>query len=137
MDPWCHFDITLQRMEGLVRRNLLRARTSVEEWLLPGEEDLSSLPDSYVVSFTYFHERGFMTPAHKFLRGLLHYYKIEVQQLYPNGIQHMAAFITLCEGFLGISPHFDLWRYFFAITLQKREKSGRQELYMPMGCAGI
>ena len=29
----------------------------------------------------------------------------------------MAEFVTLCEGFLGISPHFDLWRYFFAITL--------------------
>ena len=50
----------------------------------------------------------------------------------------MAALIALCEGFLGISPHFDLWRYFFAVTLQKkREKSGRHELYMLMGCAGI
>ena len=50
----------------------------------------------------------------------------------------MAAFVTLCEGFLGISPHFDLWRYFFAIALQKkREKSGRQELHTPMGYAGI
>ena len=50
----------------------------------------------------------------------------------------MAAFIALCEGFLGISPHFDLWRYFFTVTLQnKREKSGRQELHMPMGCVGI
>ena len=50
----------------------------------------------------------------------------------------MAAFVALCEGFLGISPHFDLWRYFFAITLQKkRKKSGRQELHMPMGCIGI
>ena len=35
-----------------------------------------------------------------------------------------------------ISPHFDLWRYFFAVTLlKKREK--RQELNMPMGCVGI
>jgi len=35
-------------------------------------------------------------------------------------------------------PHFDLWRHFFAITLQKkREKSGRPELHMPMGRAGI
>ena len=50
----------------------------------------------------------------------------------------MVAFIALCERFLGISPHFDLWRYFFVVTLQKnREKSGRQELHMPMGCAGI
>ena len=108
MDLWCRSDITFQRMEGLVHRGLLRARTSAEEWLLPSEEDLPSPLDGYVVSFAYFHERGFATPAHKFLRGLLHYYKIELQHLNPNGIQHMAAFIALCEGFLGISPHFDL-----------------------------
>ena len=101
-------------------------RTSAEEWLLPGEEDLSSSPDGYVVSFAHFHDRGLATPAHKFLRGLLHYYKIESQHLNPNGIQHMAAFIALCKGFLGISPHFDLWRHFFAVNLQKkREKSDR------------
>ena len=82
------------------------------------------------MSFAHFHGRGLATPAHKFLRGLLHFYKIE--------LQHMATFVALCEGFLGISPHFDLWRYFFAINLQrKREKGSRQELHMPMGCAGI
>ena len=48
----------------------------------------------------------------------------------------MAAFVALCEGFLGISPHFNLWRYFFAVTLlKKREK--KQELNTPMGCTGI
>ena len=86
MDPWCHSDITFQRMEGLVRRGLLRARTSGEEWLLPSEEDLLSPLDGYVVSFVHFHERGFVTLAHRFLRGLLHYYKIELQHLNPNGI---------------------------------------------------
>ena len=65
-------------MEGLIRRGLLLAWTLAEEWLLPGEEDLSSPPDGYVVSFAHFHERGLMTPAHKFLRGLLHFYKIEL-----------------------------------------------------------
>ena len=50
----------------------------------------------------------------------------------------MAVFVALCERFLGISPHFDLWRYFFAVNLQKkREKGGRQELHMPMACADI
>ena len=126
MDPWCRSDITFQHMEGLVRCGLLRTRTSAEEWLLPDEEDLPSLPNGYVVLFAHFDEHGFATPAHKFLRGLLHYYKIELQQLNPNRIQHMVAFVALCEGFLGISPHFDLWRYFFTIILQKkREKSGR------------
>ena len=61
-----------------------------------------------MVSFVHFHERGFATPTHRFLWGLLHYYKIELQHLNPNGIQHMAALIALCEGFLVINPHFDL-----------------------------
>ena len=125
MDLWCHFDITFQRMEGLVRRGLLRARTSGKEWLLPGNEDSLSLPDGYVVLFAHFHERGLVTPTHKFLWGLLHFYKIELQHLDLNGIQHMAAFVML-------------WRYFFTINLQKkREKGGRQELHMPMGCVSI
>ena len=92
-------------------------RTTTEEWLLPGDEDAPPPPDGYVVSFAHFHERGFATPAHKFFRGLLHYYKVELQHLNPNRIQHIMVFIALCEGFLGISPHFDLWRYFFVVTL--------------------
>ena len=96
MDPWCRSDITFQRMEGLIHHGLLCAQTSAEEWLLPSEEDLLSLPDGYMVSFTHFHERGFMTPTHRFLWGLLHYYKIELQHLNPNGMQHMVAFVALC-----------------------------------------
>ena len=53
-------------MDGIVHRGLLRALTSAEEWLLPGNKDLSSSPDGYVVSFAHFHERGLMTPTHKF-----------------------------------------------------------------------
>ena len=117
MDSWCHSDITFQRMEGLVRCGLLHAWTLAKEWLLPGDDDLPSPPDGYVVLFAHFHEHGLMTPTHKFLHGLLHYYKIELQHLNPNGIQHMAVFIALCEGFLGIRPHFDLWRHFFAFNL--------------------
>ena len=81
---------------------------------------MPSPPDNYVVLFAHFHERGFATPAHRFLQGLLHYYKIELRHLNPYGIQHMVAFVALCEGFLGISPHFDLWRHFFAINLSKK-----------------
>jgi hypothetical protein len=78
---------------------------------------MSSSLDDYIFSFVHFHKQGLMTPAHQFLRGLLHYYKIELQHLNPNGIKHMAAFISLCEGFLGIQLHFDLWRYFFTVNL--------------------
>ena len=53
-----------------------------------------------------------------------------------NAVQHIAAFVALCEGFLGISPHFDLWWYLFTINLLKKQV-GKQELSMPVGCASI
>jgi hypothetical protein len=95
-------------MEGLVNRSLLRSRTAAHELMVPNGHDFPASPIGYVVSFVHFHKCGLMAPPHRFLLGLLHYYKIELQHLNPNGIQHIAAFIALCEGYLGIEPHFDL-----------------------------
>ena len=33
------------------------------------------------------------------------------------GIQHILTFVASCEGYLGIKPHFELWKYFFAVEL--------------------
>jgi hypothetical protein len=35
--------------------------------------------------------------------------------LAPNSITIIATFIHLCEAFLGITPHFHLWRHFFEL----------------------
>ena len=78
MEPWCCFNITLQCLEGLVRRGLLCAWTATEEWRLPSNEDTPSPLGGYVVSFAHFHERGFTIPAHQFLQGLLDYYQVEL-----------------------------------------------------------
>jgi hypothetical protein len=29
----------------------------------------------------------------------------------------MAAFVALCEAYMGIEPHFNLWNYFFHVWL--------------------
>ena len=78
------------------------------EWIVPGGEDVPSPPNGYIVSFVPFHERGFATAPHRFLRGWLHYYGLELQHLNPNGIQHISAFVALCKGYLGIEPQFEL-----------------------------
>jgi hypothetical protein len=64
-----------------------------------------------MASFAHFHERGLATPPHCFLIKLLDQYKLELQQLDPVGIQHITIFVALCKGFLGIEPHFNLWRH--------------------------
>jgi hypothetical protein len=38
---------------------------------------------------------------------------------------------------LGIEPHFELWKYFFVCSLQKKREKNKAELSMPMGCIGI
>ncbi|XP_072151143.1 uncharacterized protein [Setaria viridis] len=140
MGSWGVSHFTSSRAEGLVRKGLLCERTAAGEWELPGMEQVPSPPPGYVISFAHFHERGFASPPSRFFRGLLHHYGLELQHLNPNGIQHIAAFIALCEGFLGIEPHFSLWKYFFTVSLyQKSGKAGSQQRSppVPIGCAGI
>ena len=74
MDPGYKSNISHQRLEGLVHRGLLRPLTAAVEWQLPSEEGEPEPPEGYIVSFAHFHERGFATPAHQFLRGLMDYY---------------------------------------------------------------
>ena len=62
------------------------------------------------VVFQSFYEKGFTLPMGAFFRGLLFFYGLEVTHLKPNSIVQIAIFIHLCEAFLGITPHFNLWR---------------------------
>ena len=64
MELWLRSDVLHTRMESLVKKGLLHARTMVMEWIIPSGKDESSPPYGYVVSFVPFHERGFMTPPH-------------------------------------------------------------------------
>ena len=105
MEPWCHSDITYQCIEGLIYHGLLYAWTTTEEWRLPDEEDVLSPPYGYVISFVHFHERGFATPAHRFLRGLLHYYQIEWRHSSPRVRDSWGPIPTLiCGGTSSPSP---------------------------------
>ncbi|KAM0926342.1 hypothetical protein ACQ4PT_003453 [Festuca glaucescens] len=60
-------------------------------------------------------ENDIIFPAHEFLRCLLFSYGIQLWQLTPNSILHLAIFITICESFLGIDPHWGLWKKIFFV----------------------
>lgn len=92
-------------LDTLVSQGLLHN----EDLRLPGPKVVSSPSAGYVVSFVHFHEQGFdMLPLHPLLVGVLHYYKVQLHHLNPNGIQYMVAFVALCEGYLGIGLNFHL-----------------------------
>jgi hypothetical protein len=75
-----------------------------------------------LILFQHFVECGLALPACDFLRGLLYHYSIQLHHLNPNSILHRAIFIHLCEAFLGIEAHFNLFYYLFHLKPQPNEK---------------
>jgi hypothetical protein len=84
------------------------------------------------------------------MRALLQYYGVELHNFNPHSIAQAAIFAPICEVFLGIDPHWDLWTHLFSAeffaastdvkkvcmavraggcTLQLR--SGRAQQYIP------
>jgi len=76
-----------------------------------------------IVVFEDFFKRGFGVPIHPFLQGLLLYYEIGICNLHPNSILLISTFIHLCEAYVRIEPHFDLFRYLFCLR-KKRAVGG-------------
>jgi hypothetical protein len=73
--------------------------------IFPSTEVIPAPPPGFWVMFLAFLLRGFSLPAHEFLRGLLFVYGVQLHQLTPNSLLHIACFVTLCEAFLGIDLH--------------------------------
>ncbi|KAK1604071.1 hypothetical protein QYE76_027744 [Lolium multiflorum] len=83
--------------------------------ILPGAISRPNPPAGFTVVFLSFLYRGLSLPAHEFLLRLLRTYEIQLWQLTPNSILHVVVFITLCGAFLGIEPHFGLWKKIFYV----------------------
>jgi hypothetical protein len=57
--------------------------------------------------------RGLALPISPFFRGLLDFYRLNLTHLNPNSILQVSVFVHLCEAFLGVFPHFGLWKYLY------------------------
>jgi hypothetical protein len=98
--------------------DLLKAReegfpAASVEIIFPSPDIIPEPQDSYRVMFLAFLPHGFSLPAHEFLCGILFVYGMQLHQLTPNLLLHIARFITLCEAFIGINPHWGLWKCLF------------------------
>jgi hypothetical protein len=51
------------------------------------------------------------------MRAILHVYGVELHNLSPNSISQAAIFAAVCEGYLGIAPHWDLRTHLFSAEL--------------------
>jgi hypothetical protein len=99
--------VTEEQIQSLVDRGLLWHKKQVG-WRPAAREEFSMEGTGETIVFLAHIECGVGFPAGDFLRGLLHFYPIELVHLAPNSITIIATFIHLCEAYLGITPHFHL-----------------------------
>ena len=132
-DPWERSDVTMEKLQSLVDAGLLRPNSDSDEpeWIAPRNESEPRPHDGYMVSFVVFHERGLGLPADQFMRALPHYYGVELHNFSPNSIAQAAIFVAVCEGYLRIAPHWELWLHLFRTvfsTKSARTKGARKAL---------
>jgi len=129
-DDWRPSSMTERRLLELEKEGLLHPRVSSSrpEWIAPAADHREPRPPrGYVVSFAKFHHHGLGSPPSRFMRALCHHYGVELQHFSPNAITAAAVFAAVCEGYLGMVPHWDLWLHLY-----------RGELFnAPSGTTGV
>ena len=81
----------------------MRVRLAPEKEITPEPEE-----GERVVFHSHF-LRGIGLPASAFFRSFLEFYQLLLHHLTPNTVVLLSAFVTLCEGFLGVLPTLELW----------------------------
>jgi hypothetical protein len=115
---WKKWKMKTEELLALVNSGFLREK-EMDMWRaavgdpFPMEKNPDEVP-----MFARFVERGLALSASNFFKGLLKYYGIEYLNLNPNGIFNISVFVHFCESFLGIKPHWVLFRKFFRLKPQ-------------------
>ena len=116
-EGWVASKFSESDLETLVSAGLLLEK-SVIQWRLALGEDRPYENIGEIVAFAPYLERGLGFPCSFFFSGLLRYYRIQLHHLTPNSFVHISIFVHLCEAFLGIEPHFELFRFLFLLKPQ-------------------
>ena len=114
--PWGKSTTTEAVLEQLAVDRLLPMNVSSQRpaWIAPRPEEIEpNPPEGYVVSLVRLHELGFGVPVSRFTRPLCEHYGAELHNFSPNSISQAAVFVAVCEGYLGIEAHWDLWIHLF------------------------
>ena len=101
---------------------LLLSRAIVQ-WCSAKDHDRPYEGTNEIVMFYPFVRRGLTVPTFDFLWGLLHYWGIQLHHLTPNFIMHISIFTHLCEAFLGIDPHFDIFYHLTHVLPQHSQNN--------------
>ena len=116
-EGWIPSKCSESDLETLVSSGLLPEK-SVIQWRPALGENRPYENTSKIVAFAPYFKRGLGLPCSGFFSELLHYYRIQLHHLTPNSFVYISIFVHFCKAFLGIKPHFELFRFLFHLKPQ-------------------
>ena len=131
---WIHSTIMKEDLNDLAHDGLIAHGS----WRLPDDEFEPQPRDGECVLLTTHVERGFSSPPHPFFRGFLNFFRAQIHHFPPNTILYLAAFISMCENFLGCHPHLGVFKHIFTCRSQtvKKANSVGQKTHVIQICGG-
>jgi hypothetical protein len=86
-----------------------------------GSERIPTLNSGEVVVFYDHFPRGFALPASSFMLQFLDHFHLQPHHIGANAMMTLAAFVALCEAYLGIWPNVELFRQLIYFKTQTAE----------------
>ncbi|KAE8812615.1 hypothetical protein D1007_10314 [Hordeum vulgare] len=129
---WLGSDICTGHIDVPRQRRMLPPASLVAVWIL-GAKTAPTPKEGEVVVFDERFYKGFGLPASNLYANFLTFFALQPHHLASNAILQLASFVVLCEGFLGIEPHLDLWQSLFLFKKQsiKMDKAEVEKLTGP------
>ena len=106
---WDGSNVHMDHIDFLRKTRRLPGADQVRVRLAPAKEITPEPEEGERVVFHSHFLRGIGLPASAFFRSFLDFYQLQPHHLTPNTVVLLSAFVTLCEGFLGVLPTLELW----------------------------
>ena len=90
----------------------------LSRWKCAGREELLFPNTGEIIIFIGYFKLGFKVPLHWFMQDLLQYYEAQVHNLNPNRVLFLSTFISFCEDFVGMEPHWAFFHKCFSVHPQ-------------------
>ena len=114
---WLPSCLTEAYMKELVEGGFLPPKTECQ-WRILGEETVPEPVDGERVMLTSHLLRGMTLPPSAFFSAILDHYGLQPHNIAPNSILVLAGFQALFEGYLGIVPTVEAFKYCFICRRQ-------------------
>ena len=120
-DDWIRSTISQDDLDDLAEEGLIPHGSA----RLPEDETEPRPREGECVILATHVDRGFSLPPHPFFRAFLNFFGAQLHHFSPITIIYLAAFVSLCENFLGCRPHWGLFKHIFTCRSQSVKRPTR------------